>query len=115
MVDNYEPEGRILLAEFVEPGFRFRLPSGKRSAMCPDPLHNHADCHALIEALREQGWLFHMQDCDVSEGSKLMVEFYRTRLTSWRRNPWWHDHPADYREGVVTLAMPIAEGAKNVD
>ena len=83
---NYEPEGRILLAEFV--GWRYEYDDGTEyphvwrrpdnvvdqwRVKChddlPDPLNNHADCHALIEALRTK--------CNLTIGLFFMRETVR--------------------------------------
>ena len=111
-MDNYDTEIRPLLAEFC--GYRkgqiylenqlWIDPRGFESSHYPDPLRSHSDCHALIAAL----W-------DRTE-TKVTTYFDEGHCVEFARDDVELDLPIwtglDYREGVVTLAAPIAREAR---
>ena len=64
-----------------------------------DPLRSHDDCHALKEALVREGW--HVNRSSTPEGKWVMLSKpYATDAVSQKFDT--------EREGVVTLAWPIA-------
>ena len=123
---NYEPEGRILLAEFC--GWRPQYQrqnmhddpmivawhrDGFTQTVAPDPLHNDTDCMALIEALQLAGY-------DVETWHSGVAHMHRSNVpcrvkVSFRAGPFMPEGLAcdNYREGVVTLAIEIAKAWKN--
>ncbi len=122
MTNEYaSPEDRIRLAEFVgwipvtdrddfERGKapRWRDPEhgteGNYVSDLPDPLNDHTDCHALRDALREQGYLttVHYGFDAYSPYDSVKLETHPERMDYERT---WSG--PDYRTGVVTLALEV--------
>ena len=110
---DYDTEIRPLLAEFVDPDKWTGLATDwdrtcfaiiMKYGDVPDPLRSHSDCHALIEALSLAGFTYDY--CKRRNNGKTSICL---QSVSTIRQFWDGD---DYREGVVTLAAPIAREAK---
>ncbi len=98
MNEYTSPEDRIRLAEFC--GIKnFGKYLGQRWF---DPLNDHNDCHALIEALHRDGKIVRREDGP---------EFVNTEVRIWHfgmaGKPRIWTGNEDYRTGVVTLALEI--------
>ncbi len=106
---------RIRLAEFVgwwrdssrtpraaiDEHLDWVAPTGDRwfpGTSIPDPLHNHADCHALIEALID------FKDLPIT------VRYDNQPGEVWLGGDYCETYDSDYRTGVVMLALEILEG-----
>ena len=111
---------RIRLAEFVgwwrdssrtpraaiDEHLDWVAPTGDRwfpGTSIPDPLHNHADCHALIEALNDARYVV-----EICKG--LLAAGDLVKISTLNPRPEWTWTGPDYRTGVVTLALEILEG-----
>ena len=103
MTDYPTPDARIRLAEFVG-GDRWEAyinPSKHPECVSlPDPLNDHTDCHALIEALRDREKIAVQCDHLPPLAKPANVFFMRHDLDLF----WLGD---DYRVGVVTLALEV--------
>ena len=110
MTDYPTPDARIRLAEFVgckrddhplRDKDHWFWPNGKQGDP-PDPLTDHTDCHALIEALRGKGWR-----PEVRWSKRIGIRLNRigapSNIGRYRTFDTWN-------EGVVTLALEILEG-----
>jgi len=68
----------------------------------PDPFTDANDCEALIQWLNDQAWFLQLEQR--STGAKLMIQIYRTFLTSWKHDPWWGPSE-NWKQGVCELAL----------
>jgi hypothetical protein len=91
------PYGRGLAGEKVE---KWADPSGIIRPL-PNPLTSHADCQALIEALIDAGWCY-MRESGDDDKPRNYVQLSKDGANKSN----WGD---DYREGIVSLAIPIAK------
>ncbi len=110
MTNEYaSPEDRIRLAEFVDRCHEYVASGmdedGQACQNCGcgphddyDPLNNHTDCHALIEALRADD-----KPVALYFGKLHRVSLY-VETGKFRHESWSGD---DYRTGVVTLALEV--------
>ena len=105
---DYETELRPLLAEFCGAEHKngwYRFPGGKWTDF--NPLHNHADCHALIEALNGAG--YNVIRGERADGSRYAQIVKIGEIDAERKvKSWRGEKPQTTRKGVVTLAYPIA-------
>ena len=70
-----------------------------------DPLDSHADCHALIEWLNEQGWT-----TEITVGDWVRVRLLHRSLPSKDGAVHtWSREGTDYRLGVVELTLKLLE------
>lgn len=123
MTDYPAPDARIRLAEFVgwkrihartmipeRSGVYGYLPHMSQAQPIPDPLNDHNDCHALIEALHKNGvmmtiWYPFSDQCVVDASRDgYLTESLKQRCPN-----------GDYRTGVVTLALEILDQTKESD